>query len=33
MYLGGDTLLLIWVANIFSQTRAGISCFIDGVFC
>lgn len=33
MYLGGDTLLVVWVANISSQTEACISCFIDGVFC
>lgn len=31
--LGSDTLLLIGVANISSQTEAGISCFIDGIFC
>lgn len=33
MYLSSDTLLVIWVVNISSQTEACISFFVDGVFC
>ena len=33
MYLASDTLLVMLVANIFSQTEACISCLIDGIFC
>ena len=33
MYLASDTLLVVLVANISSQTEACISCLIDGIFC
>lgn len=33
MYLGSDTLLVIWVINISSQTEACIFLFVDGAFC
>lgn len=33
MYLASDTLLVMLVANISSQTEACISCLIDGIFC
>lgn len=33
MYLSSDTLLVVWVVNISSQTEACILFFVDGVFC